>query len=452
MKTFLLLTITIWTYIYTVVRAQEAAFTIEQATRYALKHSEILDNLKIDQKIAEAKIAEQKSRLYYPQISGQLDLRDNLILQTSVLPGTLRGLPEEQRINVQFGTQYNATLALEANLTIFDASLRAGIEQAKAGTIIAEKNWQKSRIDAVLAVKSAYYAALLAKERIKAAESALNRNKQLLADAQTLKQNELTQPVDVDRAQFNVANQNAELDRAQRLYRQSLLTLKYRMGMPVNDTLLLADSLLFQRLSTPDTDSADITPSALNVSKRIEYQLYKIQLEQDKLGLVKNQKAYWPTVAIYGYIATQALRKKFDYFDVSKRWFPFSYIGLRLNVPIFDGFQKRALVQQSQLQIQKRENEIKAFEKQAAYEIANTHATRLNTRQAIIIRKNNIQIAEKLLQTTRIRYQLGLQPLKDVTDAENQLIEAQTNYIAALYDYVVAELEAEKAAGIVTAE
>jgi outer membrane protein len=421
-----------------VSNANAQQFNLKQSVDYALANQEALKNIAIDRQLAEKKINEAYTTLF-PQIKGVMDIRDNFVLPTSVIPASAFGGPPDTYRAVQFGQKYNGTAALDATWTLYDPTFYPSLKSQKMNNEVVENNRKVQENNIILNVNRAYYSALLSKERIALAQSNLNKNKKIYEDTKTLYETQQSQDLDVTRARINYENQQPELKRAQQLYEQSLFMLKYQMGYPADSNIILTDTLLLKNLSSTLQDPGSSNDGPAN---RPEYKTLKYQQAQELINIKKSRLAYLPTVSLYGYAGAQSFRPKFDMF--SSTWYGVSYMGLKIAVPIFDGTLKHVQTQESKLNLQRKENEIKAFEKQYSYEIQNAKINVMNALANIEIRKNNIESSEMLLKTSQSRYNDGLITYKDVIDSRNTLIDAQVGYFNALYDYISAKLEYDK--------
>lgn len=420
------------------IQAQQ--YSLKQSIEYALANQEVLKNLDIDRQLAQKKISEAYTTLF-PQIKGILDVRDNFILPTNVIPASAFGGPSGSYRAVQFGQQYNGTAALDASWTLYDPTFYPSLKAQKMNNEVAANNKKVQENNVILNVNRAYYSTLLSKERISLAQSTLTKNKKVYEDTRTLFENKQSQDLDVTRAEINYKNQLPELQRAQQLYEQSLFMLKYQMGYPADSSIVLTDTLLLKSLSS---NLQDISTTSEAPSNRPEYKTLQFQQSQEMINVRKSKLAYLPTVSLYGYTGAQAFRPKFDIFSGSSTWYGVSYVGLKVALPIFDGTLKHLQTQESKLTLKKKENEIKAFEKQYSYEIQNAKINVANTLSNIAIRKNNISASESLMKVTQTRYNDGLATYKDVLDAGNTLTDSQIAYFNALYDYISAKLEYDK--------
>ena len=427
-------------YLVALSNIQAQQYNLKQCVDYALANQEVLKNLDIDRQLAQKKINEAYTTLF-PQIKGVLDVRDNFILPTSLIPASAFGGPAGSYRAIQFGQQYNGTAALDATWTLYDPTFYPSLKSQKMNDEVAANNKKVQENNIILNVNRAYYSALLSRERIALAQSTLNKNKKVFEDTKTLYENKQSQDLDVTRAELNYKNQLPELQRAQQLYEQSLFMLKYQMGYPADSSITLTDTLLLKNLSS---SLQEVSASSEGPDNRPEYKTLQFQQSQEMINVRKSKLAYLPTVSLYGYTGAQSFRPKFDMFSSNATWYGVSYLGLKLSLPIFDGTLKHVQTQETKLSLKRKENEIKAFEKQYSYEIQNAKINVVNALSNIAIRKNNITSSESLLKVTQTRYNDGLVTYKDVMDSGNTLTDSQIAYFNALYDYISAKLEYDK--------
>jgi outer membrane protein TolC len=61
--------------------------------------------------------------------------------------------------------------------------------------------------------------------------------------------------------------------------------------------------------------------------------------------------------------------------------------------------------------------------------------------------QRNVTLAESVLQLTDLQFQKGTTNLTDWLNTQNSLKEAQNSYLNSLYNYYLAKIDLEKAAG-----
>src|SRR5699024_11179822 len=104
-------------------------------------------------------------------------------------------------------------------------------------------------------------------------------------------------------------------------------------------------------------------------------------------------------------------------------WTDYSTIGLNLNIPIFSGFRTRSLVRQAQTRLDVLEEDMKEAELALnfAYENAKTQIN--NNIITIENQRENVKLAEEVLENTQNNYLNGLASLTDLLEAENALAD-----------------------------
>ena len=138
---------------------------------------------------------------------------------------------------------------------------------------------------------------------------------------------------------------------------------------------------------------------------------------------------------------------QFENLSQRVRWEQYSYLGLRLQVPILNGFVSHYRVQQRKIQEQKTELDIKQLEKQIDLETEQAIINLNNNLQSLKTQKRNLALAENTLRLLRAENAEGISTNLDVTVAEADFIAAQTNYYNALYGALVSKADYEKAIG-----
>ncbi len=72
--------------------------------------------------------------------------------------------------------------------------------------------------------------------------------------------------------------------------------------------------------------------------------------------------------------------------------------------------------------------------------------------KSIVLQERNTDFAEKQMRLATLRYQRGLASNFDIIDAENNLIQARSNYVSLISDYHVAQIELKRVMGSLDVE
>ena len=91
--------------------------------------------------------------------------------------------------------------------------------------------------------------------------------------------------------------------------------------------------------------------------------------------------------------------------------------------------------------------QIKQFETGTELEVSNARIAYLNAKQRLANQTKNLELAEKILEKTKIKYKEGVGSSMEITTAEQELYRTQGNYMNAIYDLAIAKTDLEKAFG-----
>ena len=421
--------------------ASGQTYSLQQAQDFAVKNSINNANAKLDVDIARAK-KNEVTGIGLPQINGSFDVKDYIKIPTSLVPAQFFGGPPGTFAPVQFGTKYNATAGISASQLLFSSDYIVGLQASKTYMELAQKAESRTKIETMTSVAKAYYGALVSKERFKLIDANIVRLEKMLADMTAMNKSGYIEKIDVDRVEVNYNNLLVEKEKTARLINLSEALLKFQMGVDVNQTITLSDSL-----GTFVSNLSEVSNTKVNASARIEYSLLESQNKLNELDLKRYRMNYLPSIVAYGSVSTQAQRTEFNIFDTQMKWFPIGVIGATLNVPIFDGLQKNYKVEQAKINLLKSKNSLDQVQKSINLEANNATTSYTNALATLKYQKKNIELAERVYQTTKIKYDQGVGSNLEVINAQASYREALVNYYAAIYDALVSKTDLDKALG-----
>jgi len=461
-----ILTALIFSLLFKICSAQSSrdtgkySFSLQQAVDFAMKNQTQMLNASFDEQIAQAKVKETIG-IGFPQINGSFDIKYFIDIPTTVLPNfvspavygglvqagvapydPLKMSPDGYPpLEAKFGTKYQAAAGVDLSQIVFSSDYLVGLQATKTFLELTRKATQRTRIEISVAVSKAYYTVLVNHERMNLIDANIVRIKKLMDDTKALNENGFVEKIDVDRITVAHNNLLVEKEKIQRLLDLTTSLLKFQMGMDQFATLALTDKLADIKLSS------EITADKIDYSKRVEYSLMQTQKNILQLQLKRNKMGYLPTMILYGNASASALRNEFDIFDTKKSWYPTVLVGARIGVPIFDGLQKNYRIQQSKIDLLKAENNLKMVQQSIDFELASSKTILQNASASLEIQKKNIELAEEIYKTSKLKYEQGVGSNLEVMNAETSLKEAQTNYFSALFDALVAKVDYDKANG-----
>ncbi len=425
---------------------QNSSFSLEEAINYALINS---SEIKISQnniKDADKQILERRS-YGLPRLNGSISYNHFAVIPVTILPeefaidpATGKPNPEFDR-SVQFGVKNNLTGGLSLTSLIFDGSYLVGLQAAKYYRSYVSEEMASKQYQVKNQVTMAYLPVLLINLSIETLDKNIQNLKKLSEEIKAVFNQGFAEQLDVDRIELSLYNLTAEKDN---LLRQKEITtnyLKFIMNYPVDKELQITDNLA----SLAGLPSDELLSGKINYNTRPEYKVIQKGLELNELNIKLNKAGYLPSLSAFAnYQYTLQGQKLFSDNDV---WAPTSIIGGQMNIPIFDGFEKKAKIERAKIQMLNVLEQKNMFEKSVEMEVSNARKSYQTATERLAIQQKNIALAEKIYNTTKTKYQQGLGSSIEITQAEQSLYTSQQNYNQALYEIIAARLNLNKAFG-----
>jgi outer membrane protein TolC len=421
-----------------------AEFTLQGAIDYALKHNANYLNTEADAKSSTYRRNEILGQ-GLPQINTSLDVKDNAILPTSLIPASFFSplAPKGTFSAAKFGVQYNATASATFSQLIFNSNYIVGLQASKELMNLSQKNILRSKVETAQGVSKAYYGVLVNRERFKILDLNIARVKNLKDNATALNQNGFVEKIDVDRLEVSYNNLVTEKEKTARLVELSETVLKFQMGYDFNQPIALTDNL--EKGAAADDVQNLVINDKPDVSNRPELLIIQSQEKLNQFDLKRYRLNYLPTLAAYGTYAQQFQKNQLD-FD-SKNWYPFAVFGATLNIGIFDGLQTNWRIQQAKINLLKTRNSTNQLLQAIDMEAKTAAITYKNALASLQTQKRNIELAQNIFDVVKKKYEQGVGSSLELNTAENDLQQAQTNYYNTLYDLIVAKIDYQKATG-----
>ncbi|MFO8087516.1 MAG: TolC family protein [Bacteroidales bacterium] len=424
-------------------RAQDTleSYSLKEARAYALEHNINVKNADLDVEKAKKQVWETTA-IGLPQVNSSFSYNNNIDLATQLLPGEFFGQPG-QFVEVQFGTQHNATANVSANQIIFSGPYIVGLQAARTFKNISAHQKVKTRIETKYAVTQAYYSILVARENIEFLKKTKSNMEDLLADITATWQEGLAEETDVDQIRINLLEINNQLSTLQRQADVGKSALKYQMGLPMSETIELRDSLT-GILSAMNLEQAG--GKTLKAEDHIDYKIVNTQERMRYLEMQREKTEYLPSISAFYSHQQNAMREEFNYFDGNdNKWFTSNVIGLQVEMPIFSSGSRLSKVQQAQIELEKTQNQKKQLQQSLQMNVQQARTSYMSALERYHTQKENLQLAQKVYQKSLTRFKEGMSSSSLLTQNHNQLLNNQTSYYQAIYELLNASNELNKA-------
>lgn len=434
----------------TILLAQHQTLSVAQAVKYGMQNSTAIANAHLNEEIAKARVNETRAA-GLPQITGSASIMHYPEIQRFVLENT-QGTPfytNQLPANapIAFGLQLANSLTgtISATQLLFNGSYLVGLKAAKTYKELSVRELKQAKINLSEQIQKTYYTILVNQEKSKLFDLSISRLDSTFKETQALFKNGFVERIDLDRIEVSLNNLKAERQKADRMLRLATLGLKLQMGMPVKDSIQLSSTLNDIRI-----DSIVPANTTIDYARRIEYQTLQTQKALAGLDIQNVKAGYYPSLvglATIGVNSAASQIGNLGNFSEKNRYAPYGFIGLSLNVPVFDGFQKKFKSQQSKLTLQKVSQGMKQLENAIDLELEQANISLANAQSNLNIQKRNLKLAQEVVRVSKVKYRQGAGSNLEITNAESSLKESQTNYYSALYDFIISKIDLDKAQG-----
>ena len=447
-------------------QAESSSFTLEQCIQYALENSIAAKNADLEQRIAKAKVNETVG-IGLPQISGSASVVHNQKLQRFFTTFTgpdgfidLSGVPGIQVGDVVaaqnfFQLKSSGSASVGINQILFNGSYLVGLKASKTYTELSQRSAEQTDQDIIQQVTKAYYSVLINKERTKLFTDNIARVDSLLRNTSALNQNGFAESIDVDRVKVTLNNLRSERDKFLNLNDLSLQLLKFQMNYPQEKPIEIVGEIQDVEI---DTNLLN-TKEAVDYKSRPDYRVLEVNRRLQELNIKNKYAESMPTLSAFATLGTMTQSpnvgglfktntKIEDFGGVGPdKWYTYNQFGVSLNMPIFSGLQRHYRTQQEKIKLMQIENSVVNLKRAIDFEITQTSVNFDNALKSLVAQKENQQLAANIARVTKVKYEQGVGSSLEVTDAENSLRTAQTNYYSALFDAMVAKVDLDKAYG-----
>ena len=412
-------------------------FSIGQAIDYAKKNSVAVKNALLDYQIQQQANRATTSQAL-PQITGSLAFTQYIQVPVTPIPPSfssfIPGAVPGKTYTVAFALPYTTTASLTLKQVLFDGQVFVGLQARKASLDYYQKREEVTEQMVRVNIYKVYYQLLVAKSQLDQVDANIANQEAQLHSASEMFKNGFAEQLDVDKATVQLSNLLTEKINLKLGIDNGYLGLKVLMGMPVRDSLRLTDTL------TDDMIRNAALSDDYKYTDRREFQLMMVSKSLGEYNVKRYKKAYIPTLNLNAAYQQNQYESKLD-FTAPMTWFPASYYGLSLNVPIFDGFYKAANIRQAKLQLQQTENDMDSLKNRIDNDVRESQIQFSSAIATLDFQKKNMELAQKVYDQTRKKFEQGLGSNTEITTAFADEQTAQYNYFNALYSAVIAKVD-----------
>jgi outer membrane protein TolC len=345
------------------------------------------------------------------------------------------GSGEDVKLKINRSNEFSAGAALSQ--VIFNPSVFYAIKGAKQYEELTDFVYDSSYQNIITQAKRLFYQGVLLEKvwevRVSAEDSAHDN----YLDIKKKYDNGMVSEFQLLQAEVRWKNAIPDTSQARRDYELVLNNLKTLAGIPVREDL----SLLVSMDDYPELpDSLDLEAV---LARRPDYNSLLIEEKLNETSVKANKSAYFPTLngSLLGAYSAQS-----DEWELEQDNTVWSG-SLTLSLPLFLGGSTRARVQQARIGLEKSQLRVAQARDDIYNEIASIYLWMKEARGRIESAEATLRSAERAFSIAETTSRSGLTTQLELKDARLGLDEASLNRYLAIYDYLAAYFEWERATG-----
>lgn len=410
-------------------------FSLNEAVLFAMENNLNAKNARLDVDAADQRVWETAAT-GLPQVSASVNYNYNINLPTTLIPD-FTGDPT-QKIPIQFGTRHNATAGVLGNQLLFSGEYIIGLQTAKIFKEFSKRNKERTEQQVRQGVIENYYLVLLGEATLQLLEDNRDNVQQTYEETFQLYKSGFVEEIEADQLEVVLTDlQNSVLSMERQIMATKNL-LKYQMGVEREYIIVLNDSLveLVAAIDYSATLGVDF-----DIDENIDYQILSEQERLTYMDLKLKRSAYLPSLSAFYSMDFAAQRDEFNFFNNDQDWYRASMIGLSLNVPIFSSGFRKAGVSQKRIAFEQAKNNKEFVTEGLQVEFEQYKYDFANALEKYRSDKKNLELSEKVVRVTNKKYVEGLATSLELTQVNNQYLQALTNYTASMVEVLNAKIK-----------
>lgn len=411
--------------------AQEGEiWTLDKCITHALEHNSSIKIAHNQYQKAEYDHAQGLWSLA-PSINGWSN--GNLDLQRST----------NQNNQIESGTSYNIGYGLSSSLNIFAGFTQQNtIAARKLYKSVVNETTRLTEMMIELDIISLYAQALYQKSLLAIAEEQLETNQLEAERVAALIEAGRIEPVLQHEINALVSSSQLSVNKMANEYQLLKLRLLQLAEITADTNIELSDAGFEAALpkevnlsvDSVFTESMGNNPNLRQKELELAYQKKLLQVYKGNLSPSLSLSAGYSS----SFFSTDTLSTgKSTPFSTQFNNYRNPYVGLSLNIPLFNGRQRDFQIKKGRLDVENAElylsQQKKTFRKEVEEMVLKFEALAIEYQSA----SENLSFTQKSFDAYQQRYQLGLLTTIDFLSAQNQLAQAQSNLLMVRYSWVV---------------
>lgn len=427
---------------------QEAKpFSLQEAQDFAAMHAYTVQDKVLDYEKAR-KTIQETAAIGLPQITGSFGYSYNAQIPESPIPARFfdPNAAEDEFATVAFGVAHQNQAQIQLTQLLFDGSYFVALQATKVYKETKALEKFEAEIEARKNTAQCYYGALVAEETTNILKKNLVTIESNFNETKKLFENGFVEDQDVSQMELLLNNVQNNVRNAERQVALAYQLLKFNMGIPLEEEIVLTSTL--EEVINPVRTDISLSTTPFQLDQHITFRNLLSQEKGARLQLSNERAKYFPTVgAFINHSQSNFANQASDAFSFDTYWIPGTTIGASVNWTIFAGMGRHAKVQKAKIDLDRIRIAKEASESQLTMQynqaLSDYHFALDNLNNQM----RNRTLSERIRNRVLRKYQEGMASSMELTQAENQYLEAERSYISAILSVLNAKETLEYALG-----
>lgn len=402
--------------------AQKGPWSLADCINYALEHNLSVQQSSLTVEQREVELDNAKSRRL-PGVSASAS--ENLSFG--------RGLTADNTYSNSNTT--STSFGLGGEIPIFQGfDINNGIKISKLNLEAATVDLEKARDDIRVAVAQAYVQILYNQELLKVATQQREHDEELLAQVKERLDAGKVSPAEVSAQQATLAQSRQSEIQAEGNLNISILELTQLLELQSPEGFAIVTPEVGDVSKTLLMRPEAIFAEAVEVKPAVESA--RIGVESARISIDKAKGGYLPSLSLNGGIGTNYYTNSkvpsLSFGEQLKNNFS-QYVGLSLNIPIFQRFSVRNQVKNAEISYRGQQLNLENVKKSLYKEIQQAYYNAVNAQARYDGSRESAESAREHYELTEEKYKVGKAGIADYNDARNSWLRAESEHIQARY-------------------
>jgi len=190
----------------------------------------------------------------------------------------------------------------------------------------------------------------------------------------------------------------------------------------------------------PKESTAEWLEVAKTNRDEVQRSLLQERIAEDQVSFARG--SLWPSLSLEGLYSKRKQEPQTNFF-IEDNW----SVAAKIDLPLFEGGLRMAEVRQARSKLEQSRLQSVKLSKEIDLEVTRARLALEAVSRVLDSRQEQIRFAKKNYEMVSKQFTFGLATNLDVLDANQTLIEAERDLIAATYDHHLAILEVQRSVG-----